>query len=190
MKLIKKIAAIMFAFMMVFSLSTNVKATSGSQAENPQGGSITITNAIEGQEYKIYKILNLESYSYDADPKDGAYSYTIADGWNDFFADSGQGSNYVNVKNGYVTWKDGVNDAEAANLAKAAIVFAKDKDNNVTALQNLTKTTSKNSNDTFTVTYSGLDLGYYLVESNVGALCSLNTTNSTAEITEKIVNQL
>lgn len=185
MKLIKKIAAIMFAFMMVFSLSTNVKATSGSQAENPQGGSITITNAIEGQEYKIYKILNLESYSYDADPKDGAYSYTIADGWNDFFADSGQGSNYVNVKNGYVTWKDGVNDAEAANLAKAAIVFAKDKDNNVTALQNLTKTTSKNSNGTFTVTYSGLDLGYYLVESNVGALCSLNTTNSTAEITEK-----
>lgn len=29
MKLIKKIAAIMFAFMMVFSLSTNAKAESG-----------------------------------------------------------------------------------------------------------------------------------------------------------------
>lgn len=40
MKLIKKIAAIMFAFMMVFSLSTNVKAV--------QTGSITIDNAIKG----------------------------------------------------------------------------------------------------------------------------------------------
>lgn len=185
MKLIKKIAAIMFAFMMVFSLSTNAKATSGSEAENPQGGSITITNAIEGQEYKIYKILNLESYSYDVDPKDGAYSYTIADGWNGFFADSGQGSNYVNVKKGYVTWKNGLNDVEAANLAKAAIAFAQDSNNNINPLQNLTKTTSKNPNGTFTVTYSGLELGYYLVESSVGALCSLDTTNSTAKIEEK-----
>lgn len=185
MKLIKKIAAIMFAFMMVFSLSTNAKATSGSQAENPQGGSITITNAIEGQEYKIYKILNLESYSYDVDPKDGAYSYTIADGWNGFFADSRQGGKYLNVKNGYVTWKDGLNDVEAANLAKAAIAFAQDSKNNINPLQNLTKTTSKNPNGTFTVTYSGLELGYYLVESSVGALCSLDTTNSTAKIEEK-----
>ena len=43
MKLIKKIAAIMFAFMMVFSLSTNVKAESGSKTDNTKG---TITNGI------------------------------------------------------------------------------------------------------------------------------------------------
>ena len=56
MKLIKKIAAIMFAFMMVFSLSTNAKAESGSQDADTKG-TITIDNAIEGQDYKIYKIL-------------------------------------------------------------------------------------------------------------------------------------
>ena len=55
MKLIKKIAAIMFAFMMVFSLSTNVKAI--------EKGSIEINNAIKGQTYKIYKIMELESYN-------------------------------------------------------------------------------------------------------------------------------
>lgn len=33
MKLIKKIAAIMFAFMMVFSLSTNVNAETGVQGQ-------------------------------------------------------------------------------------------------------------------------------------------------------------
>lgn len=48
MKLIKKIAAIMFAFMMVFSLSTNAKAE-GTK------GTIKITNAINGQDYSIFK---------------------------------------------------------------------------------------------------------------------------------------
>lgn len=36
-----------------------------------------------------------------------------------------------------------------------------------------------------TVTFNNLDLGYYLVDSSVGALCSLNTTNSSATIKEK-----
>lgn len=47
MKLIKKIAAIMFAFMMVFSLSTNVKAVEGTT------GSITIKNAKKGETYTV-----------------------------------------------------------------------------------------------------------------------------------------
>lgn len=51
MKLIKKIAAIMFAFMMVFSLSTNVKAKVG---VNTKQGSITIENAKKEETYKIY----------------------------------------------------------------------------------------------------------------------------------------
>lgn len=182
MKLIKKIAAIMFAFMMVFSLSTNVKAVSGSQ-DDVDKGTITISNAIEGQEYKIYKILDLESYSYDTDPKDGAYSYKLTkDNWAKFF-NTGAGNSYVSVEGDYVKWNS--TDTDAANLAKAAIAFAQDSNNNINPLQNLTKTTSKNSNGTFTVTYSGLELGYYLVESNVGALCSLDTTNATAKIEEK-----
>lgn len=61
MKLIKKIAAIMFAFMMVVSMSCNVKADEGTSSTTK--GTITISNAIPGQTYKIYKILDLESYS-------------------------------------------------------------------------------------------------------------------------------
>lgn len=53
MKLIKKIAAIMFAFMMVFSLSTNVEAGDG---VNENQGSIVIEDAKEGETYKIYRI--------------------------------------------------------------------------------------------------------------------------------------
>lgn len=51
MKLIKKIAAIMFAFMMVFTLSSNVNAE-----ETTGTGKITIDNAIPGETYTIYKV--------------------------------------------------------------------------------------------------------------------------------------
>lgn len=181
MKLIKKIAAIMFAFMMVFSLSTNVKAESGEQ--NTKKGTITISNAIEGQEYKIYKILNLESYSYDTDPKDGAYSYTLTnDGWKKFF-ETGDGKNYVTVENDYVKWNS--TDTDAANLAKAAIAFAKEETNGVTSLDLTPSITKRNSDGTVELTYTGLDLGYYLVDSSVGALCGLDTTNSKVDIKEK-----
>lgn len=177
MKLIKKIAAIMFAFIMVFSLSTNAKAESGTSTNTT--GSITITNAIKGQDYTIYKILNLESFNSEKGKE--AYSYTIANGWKNFFSADGKGSKYVDVKNGYVTWKDG---ADAANLAKEAIAYAKDDKNGVTAVD--VKPTKVNIDDiTEKLTYSNLELGYYLVDSSVGALCGLNTTNSSATIKEK-----
>ena len=85
MKLIKKIAAIMFAFMMVFSLSTNAKAETGSQTTSPTGGSITINNTIDGEEYKIYKIFDLESFDTEPTDKKGAYSYKMINDWNDFW---------------------------------------------------------------------------------------------------------
>ena len=54
MKLIKKIAAIMFAFMMVVSMNCNVKAA--------ETGKITISPANPNEEYKIYTILKLTSF--------------------------------------------------------------------------------------------------------------------------------
>lgn len=184
MKLIKKIAAIMFAFMMVFSLSTNAKAESGSQDADTKG-TITIDNAIEGQDYKIYKIFDLESYSYDAEPKDGAYSYKITEQWKEFFSNRA-GKDYATFDNatGYVTWQGDMTDARAAELAKAAILFAKDTTNGVSAVS-VEPSKESNTNGTVKLTYSNLDLGYYLVDSSVGALCGLNTTNSKVNIKEK-----
>lgn len=175
MKLIKKIAAIMFAFMMVFSLSTNAKAESGVQGQ--QTGTITIDNAIDGQNYKIYKIFDLESYSYDTASKEGAYSYKITNDWKEFFTTK-EGKNYVNTDNqeGYVEWKGDSTEERAAELAKAALAYVKEK--------SITPKDNKKA-DGKTVTFGNLDLGYYLVESSVGAICGLNTTNSNATIKEK-----
>ncbi|MBE6573662.1 MAG: isopeptide-forming domain-containing fimbrial protein [Ruminococcaceae bacterium] len=44
---------------------------------------------------------------------------------------------------------------------------------------------STNDQDKLTGTFSGLSLGYYLVDSNVGALCGLTTTNPDASINAK-----
>lgn len=57
MKLIKKIAAIMFVFMMVVSMSCNVKADDTTKTTG-ETGTITINNAVSGQTYTIYKLLD------------------------------------------------------------------------------------------------------------------------------------
>ena len=185
MKLIKKIAAIMFAFMMVFSLSTNVKATSGSQTDGNKGA-ITIRNAIKGEKYEIYKILDLESYSYDTDKEDGAYSYKLTrDNWANFFRTGGPGNKFVSIDGEYVKWKVNANkEAQAAELAKEALKYAEDSNNGVVAVT-ASSTTQDNGDGTETLTYTDLGLGYYLVDSSVGALCCLTTTNHEAEIFEK-----
>lgn len=73
MKVIKKITAIMLSIMMVLGMCSVVGAVDGTTPK----GKITINNAISGQTYKIYKILDLESYNPDVTP--GLYSYKPAD---------------------------------------------------------------------------------------------------------------
>lgn len=184
MKLIKKIAAIMFAFMMVFTLSSNVNAETVS-GDSTQTGTITITNAKKDHTYKLYKILNLDSYSYDSTSanRDGNYSYTLTGdaSWDAFVNKNknaeGENDKFFNVTdNKYVTFNK---TKEASDLAKAAMKYVTDE--NVTTTTELTKTATEDGNLEFT----GLKLGYYLVDSTAGALCNLTTTNPTINIQEK-----
>lgn len=162
MKLIKKIAAMLFAFAMVFSMTGVV------QADETTDGSITINNAIEGQTYTIYKILDLESYDGNN------YSYKAELGWNAFI--TGAGKSYLKtIENGYVEFVGTKADMPA--FAKSALKFAKDN--------GLAKVASKTADATNTVTFGTLSLGYYLIDSSTGALCSLDTTCPTATVQEK-----
>lgn len=171
MKLIKKIAAIMFAFMMVFTLSSNVNAetVSGSQAEGTTG-TLTITNAKPKQTYNLYKMLDLESFSGEN------YSYKIAKGWNDFFTDSAyKGYKLFKTENEYVTPRQTLDDSNLRELAKEALEFANGKINPITI------TTDDQGN----YTAQNLDLGYYLLDSSVGTICSLTSSNPNVKIEEK-----
>ena len=175
MKLIKKIAAIMLSIMMVLGMASVVSA-----AEGAETGTITINNAIKDQTYTIYKMLTLESY----DEAKGLYSYKPAtEEWKTFFT-KGEGKGYVDInENGYVTWKTvegedtAKKEARAAELAQKALTY-------VTTTNGVSNAGQVTATGT-TVTFNGLELGYYLVDSSLGALCSLNTTNPTATITEK-----
>lgn len=171
MKLIKKIAAIMFAFIMVVSMSCNVKADDTTTAT--EKGTITINKAIDGQTYTIYKLLDLESYVPETATQTGLYSYKPAAEWKSFF-ETAEAKKYITVdKNGYANWVKGANQAE---FAQEALDYA-------TANNISNKGTKPASNNT--VKFEHLDLGYYLVDSSVGSLCVLNTTNPDLTIAEK-----
>lgn len=174
MKLIKKIAAIMFAFMMVVSMSCNVKAEDTEGVYGQNDGSITITGALQGQTYTIYEMLKLESFSGTN------YSYKIADGWEDFFKEGAEGAKYMQKDdNGYMSFIAGKGgNADIREFAQKALAYAQEGHGIYT--QNNSPMEGKDA-----VEFTGLNLGYYLVGSTTGALCGLDTTHKKVEIKEK-----
>lgn len=185
MKLIKKIAAIMFAFMMVVSMSCNVKADEGTTATTETGeGIITINNAIPGQTYKLYRLLDLESYSVNEDgqKENGNYSYKPASKWKTFLEGDGIKDVYFTFENGYASWKK---DANVETFAKLAIEHANKENAVIEAERTEVAPAATEGNNTSTITFKNLPLGYYLVDSSVGSLCALNTTAKEVNIDEK-----
>ena len=163
MKHVKKLASVLLALVMALALT----ATAFAEGET---GSITINDAVVGQTYTIYQLLDLESYNASAN----AYAYKATTAWNTFINSDAIKGTYVEVDaQGYVTWKDG---ADAAAFAKAAQKYA--KDNSIANQGSVTATTT-------TVSFTGLDLGYYLVDTTLGTLCSLDTTNPNVVMEEK-----
>lgn len=171
MKLIKKIAAIMFAFMMVVSMSCNVKADEGTSTDTT--GTLTINYVKENQTYKLYKILDLESFSGQN------YSYKVAEGWEKFFS-TGEGKNYINInENNYAEWNATKDDATYRVFAQKALEYANNTET-ITPVKTYTTSTGQT-----TITETGLALGYYLLDSSVGTLCSLSSSQPNVTIDEK-----
>ena len=185
MKLIKKIAAIMFAFMMVVSMSCNVKAVEGTTPTTETGeGKITINNAIPRQTYTIYKILDLESYRSNVVKGNeiGNFAYKPSSEWKAFLEGDDINNKYITFDGEYVLWKE---NADPAAFAKLALNYAKKDGSPVKTYEEKSAPDASTGQTTSTVTFDKLSLGYYLVDSSVGALCSLDTTKPGATIQEK-----
>ena len=165
-KAMKKLMAALLAVAMVCAMAIPAFAADGAA----RTGSITINGAIDGQNYKIYRILNLE-----ANADFTAYKYTINEGWANFVNEH---LDVFTVKNGIVTSTAISNTPEVQALANAAGKYA--KDNGLTVAGTATASSP---------TVSGLELGYYLVVPDPGvvvnSLCSLGTTNPNVTINEK-----
>lgn len=162
-KTFKKLFAALLAAALVLAMAVPAFAVT-----NATKGSITIDGTVSGETYTIYRMFKLDSYNAESK----TYSYTVEPAWENFFQ-TGAGKDYITLTNGHPTWTEG---ADAAAFAKAALAWA--KTNNI-GHTDQTSATSTN------VTFSNLKLGYYLVDSSLGALCSLNTTNPNAKIEEK-----
>ena len=165
MKHVKRIVGFVLALVMVLALSAGVFAAD-------EKGSITIDNAVMGQSYTIYRILELESYN----TADKAYSYKSTAAWSEFVNGSDVKNVYLKVNElGYVTWVEGADEAAFAKLVQQYAAAHAEKVGNQ-GTQEAKSTTVK---------FENLELGYYLVDSTLGTLCSLDTTNPDVTIEEK-----
>ncbi|MBE6717432.1 MAG: isopeptide-forming domain-containing fimbrial protein [Ruminococcaceae bacterium] len=170
MKTIKKFSAIVIAVLMVLAMSAPAFAAGD--------GKITITNAVKGQDYTVYQIFELDENS---DTENGKYLYTVKNEWKAFVATH---TGFVSVdENDYVVINESLTDdaakeAAAAAFAKAAIAYAKANTSTITGI-------TKSASDDKTVVFEGLDLGYYLVDSSVGTICALDTTDKEVTIVDK-----
>ena len=166
-KTFKKLFAARLAAALVLAMAVPAFAVT-----NATKGSITIDGTVSGETYTIYRMFKLDSYNAESK----TYSYTVESAWEGFFK-TGAGGNYITLDGqGHPTWNAAKSqDSDKAEFAKLALKWA--ADNKITGTE---ETATGN-----TVTFSGLDLGYYLVDSSLGALCGLNTTNPDATIKEK-----
>ena len=167
-KTFKKLFAALLAAALVLAMAVPAFAVT-----NATKGSITINNTVKGETYTIYRMFKLDSYNAESN----TYSYTVESAWENFFK-TGAGRNYITLDGqNHPTWTaaDENDSTTVAAFAKAALDWAK-----VKGITGTAETATGN-----TVTFSNLDLGYYLVDSSLGALCSLNTTNPNAKIEEK-----
>ena len=175
MKNLKTIAITLLSLILALAMTAS--------AESAAPGAITINGVSEDSVYEVYQMLDLESYDTVA----GAYAYKVNKDWTGFFA-SADAKAYMTVDtDGYVTWtNESSEDKTVAAFAKLALAYA--EANKIAPVKS-----SKNEGE-FVITagttgntgkFTDLELGYYLVDSNLGALCGLTTTNPAAVINAK-----
>ena len=171
MKRLKLLTGILAATMIMGSTLTVSAATVEGTAAT---GTITVENAVKGQTYSVYKILDFElsNAATDSSSATGVYKLT-GNAWDSFIKNSGC---FDIDSNNYVTPKETFTDTVAAGFAKAALEYA--SQNNISAdLSGVA--------DDAGMTFTKLGYGYFLMDSSTGALCSLDTSTGSVTITEK-----
>ena len=173
MKGIKKLLTGILAATMIMGSALSVSATD--TTTSTETSSITVENAIAEKTYQVWRILDFEVSSGSGSDTTGIYKI------NSSFADfiKAQTTYFTVDANGYVTATDALTNASAdtlQTLAQAALTYA--QDNNIEA------NGSVEASSDGTASFSNLELGYYVMDSSTGALCSLQT-NTGVTIQEK-----
>lgn len=171
MKHMKRFVALFAALALVLAMAVPAFA------DEPTTGSITINKATAGTTYTAYKIFDLDYVDATTTTK-ASYAYKADDNWKAFVTGTGAGAAYVdyNEKTRAVTAKDTFNEGQAPAFAKAALAYA--KDSGITGVTEKADASGK-------VEFKNLELGYYVVDTPMGALCVLDSTIPNVNVDEK-----
>ena len=170
MKRVKRVLALLAAFALVLAMAVPAFADGNT-------GSITVQGAVDGEIYSIYKIFDVTGYDTMTTPH--KITYKVTDGWASFFAKGNPGATYVTLDSKKQISATTLDSTNAPAFAAAAITWAKDSTHNIKVTDS--KTANKDG-----VTFTNVADGYYLVDTSLGALCSLdNVTGNAAKISEK-----
>lgn len=171
MKYTKKALALLMVLVMSLSLLTVTAFAAG-------GGKITIENATAGMEYKLYKVFDA-SYTDGTvggtKPAGATYTIKSTDPWYPLV--SASGSPFTLTEDSAHTGTYIVSIAEGQQET-VATWFQNVDASSLTA----TKTETPTNN---TVTFNGLDKGYYYIKSGVGATVTLTHANETRTVIDK-----
>ena len=171
MKNLKKIMALMLAVIMCMAMSVTVFAVEGEGGEGGAGASgytVTVTNATSGESYTIYKVFDAITKEGRTDGGTGiSYSSTWMED-NTYFA--------VDAK-GNITIKDAGKKADGT-LSDAAITWLKSQISHFKAGETIVASGT-------TVTFSGLDDGYYYVTTTTGSFITVDSIAPNVEIQDK-----
>ena len=176
-KAMKKLMAALLAVAMVCAMAIPAFAEGATHSSSSADGKITINNAVNGQIYKIYRILDLQ-YNGTAN----SFRYVKNDKWGAFV--EGQ-TTYLSVdsKTGVVTWANSDNADNGTAIKALAVAAGKYVKDNTTSLADDGSKVAASG----TVTFDRLPLGWYLVVSDLtnDAICSIDTTAKEVTIKEK-----
>ena len=171
MKHTKKALALLMVLVMSLSLLTVTVLAAG-------GGKITIENATAGMEYKLYKVFDasyIDGTTGGTKPAGATYTIKRSDPW--YSLVSASGSPFVLTE-------------DTANPGTYIVSIAENQQETVATwfqsvdASGLTPTKTENPTGN-TVTFDGLDKGYYYIKSGVGATVTLTHANETRTVIDK-----
>ena len=175
-RFLEMVLALVLTLGLCVTAFAEASGTESGTSENLKG-SITIKRTDNDDQtvklnYTLYRIFDIESYNRT----EGLYSYKINANWKGFFEQGQDGERFVTtLEDDFVTWKEG---GDPAAFAAKAIDYA--QKNGISSI----RTGAIEKNESF-VKIESLELGYYLIDSSLGALCALTPTTLDQVVTEK-----
>lgn len=175
MKALKKVLALCLAAILLLALSPAAFADGDT-------ANVTIKGAAYGETYNFYKMFSVNSVVTEGEKT--LISYEVNPLWADFFATGAAGSTYITLENGNPTWTGESTAAAYEAFAKAAFAYVGQKNLTADRAARFDGPGDK-IGQTGDFTVDGLPLGYYLVDTSLGALLSLGSAHTNVEIKEK-----